>query len=112
VWWIADDHPDLPAIVESPSDVTLTFGELAGRAHQIVHAIRAQGLGAGDIVAYALPNGVDMIWWQLVFQESGIHGISLNPSLSAREVRAIVDHAGADGIVIDAQLADLVPRAL
>ena len=94
-------------MVESPSGVTLTFGELAGRAHQIVHAIRAQGLAAGDIVAYALPNGVDMVWWQLAFQESGIHGISLNPSLSAREVRAIVDHAGADGIVIDAQLADL-----
>jgi long-chain acyl-CoA synthetase len=107
VWWIADDHPDLPAIVEAPSGVSLTFGELTGRAHQIVHAIRAHGLVAGDIVAYALANGVDMIWWQLAFQESGIHGISLNPSLSAGEVRAIVDHSGADGIVIDAQLSDL-----
>lgn len=107
IWWIAEDHPDLPAIVESPSGVTLTFGQLAGRAHQIVHALRAHGLETGDIVAYALPNDVDMVWWQLALQESGMRGISLNPSLSPTEVRAIVDHAGADGIVIDAQFADL-----
>ncbi|MCU1365808.1 MAG: fadD4 1, partial [Ilumatobacteraceae bacterium] len=107
VWWIAEDHADLPAVLESPSGVKLTFGELAGRAHQIVHALRAQGLRAGDVVAYALPNGVDVVWWQLALQESGMRGISLNPSLSAREVRAIVDHAGADCIVIDSQHADL-----
>jgi long-chain acyl-CoA synthetase len=107
VWWIAEDHPDLPAIVQSPSGVTLSFGELAGRAHQIVHALRSRGLADGDIVAYALPNDVDMVWWQLALQECGMRAISLNPSLSAIEVRAIVDHSGAGAIVIDHQFADL-----
>src|SRR4051812_460541 len=50
VWWIAEDHPDQPAVVESPSGDTLTFGELAGRAHQLVHALRARGVERGDIV--------------------------------------------------------------
>src|ERR1039458_5102284 len=48
-------QPHQPAVVGCPSGVTLTFGELAGRAHQLVHALRAHGLGAGDIFAYALP---------------------------------------------------------
>ena len=42
-WYIAEDHPDLPAVVACPSGVTLTFAELAGRAHQLVHALRAHG---------------------------------------------------------------------
>lgn len=100
-WWIAEDRPGQPCVVESPSGLTATFGELAGRAHQIVHALRARGLGAGDIVAYALPNDVDMLWWQYALQESGMHAIALNPSLSAGEIRSVVEHSGAAAIVVD-----------
>ena len=84
VWWIAEDHPDQPAIVASPSGVTLTFGELAGRAHQLVRALDAHGIGRGDIVAYALPNDVDIVVWQLAAMEAGIRSIALSPALSAR----------------------------
>jgi long-chain acyl-CoA synthetase len=101
VWWVAEDHPERPAVVASPSGLTATFGELAGRAHQIVHALRARGLGSGDIVAYALPNDIDMLWWQYALQESGMRAIALNPSLSGGEIRSIVDHSGAAGIVVD-----------
>jgi long-chain acyl-CoA synthetase len=102
IWFIAEDHPDQPAVVASPSGVTLTYGELAGRAHQIVHALRSRGIGHGDIVAYALPNDVDILWWQLALQEMGVHAIALNPQLSAAETRAILDHSGAVGLVVDA----------
>ena len=108
VWWIAEDHPDLPAIVDSPTGERLTFGELAGRAHQLAHALRAKGLGAGDIVAYALPNGVDILVWQLATSEAGISSISLNPALSGHEVREIVDHSGASAVVVHADYADRV----
>ena len=103
VWYIAEDHPDQPAIVECPSSVTLTFAELAGRAHQLVHALRAQGLGAGDIVAYALPNDIDIVVWQLATSECGMRSLALNPSLSAGEIRSIVDHSEAAAIVVHAQ---------
>jgi long-chain acyl-CoA synthetase len=108
VWWIAEDHPDQPAVVASPSNVTLTFGELAGRAHQIVHGLRGRGIADGDIVAYALPNDADIVWWQLALQESGLQAIALNPALSGSEIRAIVDHSGAAAIVIGYQYADRV----
>jgi long-chain acyl-CoA synthetase len=113
-WWIAQDQPDRPAVVDSPSGVTCTFGELAGRAHQIVHALRERDLGAGDIVAYALPNGIEILCWQYALQESGMHGIALNPALAPGEIRSILRHSGAAAVVLDhgyAQTAALAAEA-
>jgi long-chain acyl-CoA synthetase len=109
-WYIAEEHPDLPAVVTSPSRVTMTFGELAGRAHQLVHALRARGLGAGDIVAYALPNDIDMLYWQLAAHEGGFQSIALNPALSGGEIKRIVDHAEASVIVLHTDFADRVEQ--
>ncbi|MGH9112823.1 MAG: AMP-binding protein [Acidimicrobiales bacterium] len=110
VWWIAEAHPDQPAILHSPTGEELTFAELAGRAHQLVHGLRRLGLRAGDIVAYALLNGVDIVVWQLAAQESGLRSIALNPALSSAEIRAIVDHAEAVAVAIHAELADRVAQ--
>jgi long-chain acyl-CoA synthetase len=109
-WWIAEDHPDQPAIVASPSGVTLTFSELAGRAHQIVHALRAHGLAAGDIFAYALPNDIDMLYWQLAAQEGGYQSIALNPALSGTEIQRIVDHSGTAAMVLHSEFAARVDQ--
>jgi long-chain acyl-CoA synthetase len=106
VWWIAEDRPDQPAVVECPTGDTLTFGGLAARAHQLVHALRSQGLGVGDIVAYALPNDLDIVVWQLATSESGMRSLALNPALSADEVRAIVEHSGARAVAVHARLAE------
>jgi long-chain acyl-CoA synthetase len=105
VWWIAEDHPDLPAVAASPSGVTLTFAELAGRAHQLVHALRGRGIGEGDVVVYALPNDVDMLVWQLAAEESGVRAVALNPSLSGAEMGAIVQHSGAACLVLHERFA-------
>jgi long-chain acyl-CoA synthetase len=107
-WWIAEDHPDQPAIVACPSGEVLSFGELTGRAHQLVHALRARGVGAGDVIAYALPNSVDVVIWQLAAQEGGFEYISLNPSLSSAEVRTVLDHSGAAAVVLHEQFGDRV----
>lgn len=111
VWWVAEDHPDLPAVVESPSGTTLTFGELAGRAHQIVHALRAHGVGPDDIVAYALPNDVDIVLWPLAFQEMGVRSVALNPALSGAEVAQILEASEAKGLVVHAGYAEIASVA-
>ena len=51
LWWIAEDHPDVPAVVDAPEG-PLTYGELAGRAHQVVHTFRALGVGPGGIAEH------------------------------------------------------------
>ena len=109
VWYIAEDHPDLPAVVTSPSGTTLTYGELVGRAHQIVHALRARGLGDDDVVAYVLPNDVDVLWWQLAACRSP--GCGRSPSTRScprRNTRAILEHSGAAAVVVHADFADSV----
>jgi long-chain acyl-CoA synthetase len=111
VWWIAEDHSALPAIATSPSGETLTFAELAGRAHQLVHALRSRGLQAGDIVAYDLPNDVDIVVWQLAAQESGLRSIALNPASSAAEIRRILEHSGATCLAFGHRFADRAAEA-
>jgi long-chain acyl-CoA synthetase len=69
-------------------------------------------LRAGDVVAYALGNDVDVLWWQLALQESGMHAVALNPALSSAEVDAILDHSGAAALVVDAAAADTGARAV
>ncbi|HVX18817.1 MAG TPA: AMP-binding protein [Acidimicrobiales bacterium] len=106
IWYIAQDRPEQPAIVESPTGEVLTFGELAGRAHQLVHALRARGVGDGDVVAYALPNGVDIIVWQLATSEAGMRSLALNPALTSEEMWEIAQHAAAKAVVIHADYQD------
>jgi len=108
VWWIAEDHPDLTAIASSPSACELTFGELAARAHRAAHLLRARGLVPGDVVAYALPNDVDTVVWQLAATESGLRYVLLNPALSTAEISGIVEHSNASGLVVHAELAGAV----
>lgn len=106
VWWIAADHPDKPAIVASPSGRTLSFGELAAAAHRVANALRAHGLSDGDVVAYALPNDVDAVIWQLATTEIGLRYITLNPALSADEFAAILQHSGASALVTHVDYID------
>lgn len=107
-WWISEDAPDQPAVVSSPSGITLTFKGLADRSHQLVNALRSRGLGPGDIIAYALPNSVDVLYWQLAAQEGGFMFVSLNPALSSVEIRTVVDHSGASAFVVHTQFRDRV----
>lgn len=106
VWYVAEDHPDLPAVVESPSGETLTYGQLVGRAHQIANSLQAAGLAPGEVIALAFPNGLDIVLWQLACQEIGVYYITLNPALSAHEVCSIMDHAQAAAVVIHTVFAD------
>ncbi|MGV0602397.1 AMP-binding protein, partial [Mycolicibacterium pulveris] len=98
VWWIAEDHPEAPAIVESPSGRTMTFAELAAAAHRVANALRAHGLRVGDTVAYALPNDVDAVIWQLATTEIGLRYLTLNTALSADEFASILAHSGASAL--------------
>ena len=59
-WWIAADHPDLTAIIASP-DGPLTYGQLAGNVHQLVHLFRSVGGDAGTAIGVLLDNGNTII---------------------------------------------------
>ena len=106
VWWIAEDHPDSPAIVDSPTGRTMSYGELVAAAHRVAHALRAHGLQTGDVVGYALPNDVDAVIWQLATNEIGLRYLSFNPTLSASEFQSILEHSGATVLVVHPDYLD------
>jgi long-chain acyl-CoA synthetase len=117
-WWIAQDHPDAPAVLDGP-DGPLTYGELAGRAHQLVHLFRHLGASPEAPVAVMADNGNTLIEASLACHESGLHMIPLNTHLSPHELAAILSHSNAGvlligarfaGLLDDPALADLVPR--
>src|SRR5579862_5664846 len=107
VWWIAEDQPDQPAILESPSG-TRTFAELAGGAHQLVHALRSVGVQPGAAVAVMLPNGVEMLECSLACQEAGWYFLPLNTLLTAGEVARILAHSGSSVLIAHEQFAGII----
>lgn len=110
LWHLAEHHPDLPAVAHCPAGESLTFAELAERAHRCVHALRALGAGHGDVVGMALPNDLDILVWQLAAAEAGWRYVTLNPRSPAAEVAAIAEHAGMKALIVHARYADRAGR--
>lgn len=106
-WWIAEDQPDAPAIVDGP-DGPLTYGELAARAHQLVHLFRSLGAAPGAPVAVMVDNGNTIVEASLACHEAGLHMIPVNTHLSAHELGAILKHSGALVLVVGARYLPLV----
>jgi long-chain acyl-CoA synthetase len=106
-WYIAEDQPDAPAIMDSP-DGEWTYGELAAAAHQLVHTFRAQGVPDDGIVAILAPNGVWPILVSLACQEAGWNLLLVNSYLTSPEIVRILDHSGADLLVMHEEYAGLL----
>ena len=106
-WWIADDHPDTPAIIASP-DGPRTYAELAGDAHQLVHLWRSMGVQAGDVIGILVDNGNTLLEASLAAQESGLYFILLNTHLTAHELGLIMNHSGAKVLVAASRFAPLL----
>ncbi|WP_395108002.1 AMP-binding protein [Actinomadura sp. SCN-SB] len=104
-WHLAEHYPDRTAVLSCPSGEELTYAQLAGRAHQAVHALRALGAGHGDVVGMALPNDLDIVVWQLAAAEAGWRYVTLNPKAPAAEVAAIAEHAEMKALIVHAQYA-------
>ena len=106
-WWIAEDHPDAPAILESP-DGPRTYGELAGDAHQLVHLFRSLGAVPGSTVGALVDNGNTLVEVSLAAQEGGLQFTPLNNHLTATELAAIMEHSGAKVLVVGERFAPLI----
>ena len=106
-WWIAEDRPGLPAIIESP-DGPRTYAELAGDAHQLVHLFRSLGAGTGEGVAVLADNCNTLIEISLASNEGGLHFTPLNTHLTPSELAAIMAHSGCKVLIVGAKFAPLL----
>lgn len=106
-WWVAEDHPGLPAVIDSP-DGPRTYADLAGDAHQLVHLFRSLGATNDEAVAVLADNGNTLIEVSLACQESGLHFVPLNTHLTGPELAAIMEHSGTKVLVIGERFAALL----
>jgi acyl-CoA synthetase (AMP-forming)/AMP-acid ligase II len=90
---LAQGRADDPAVL-APGKRSLTFGELRAHAGRIAATLAAHGVGPGDRVAIALPNGPRSATAFLAVASCAT-AAPLNPALSARELEFSLRDLGA-----------------
>ncbi|HMD45395.1 MAG TPA: acyl-CoA synthetase [Acidimicrobiales bacterium] len=109
-WALAEADPDHLALV-APDGTALTAGELLGRANQVVHALRALGVGRGDAVATVLPNGIEAVEVYLAALQAGWYLVPINHHLVAPEIAYILGDAEAKVLVAHERFAGAAAAA-
>src|ERR1017187_2004087 len=104
-WALAQEDPDYLALI-TPEGDEVRSGELLGHANQVVHALRAQGVETGDVVATLLPNGAEMIELYLAALQAGWRLVPINHHLVAPEIAYILKDSGAKVFVAHERFAD------
>src|SRR6202046_3137785 len=104
-WALAQDDPDFLALV-TPDGEEVTSGQLLAHANQVVHALRAQGVTEGDVVATLLPNCAEMIEVYLAALQAGWRLVPINHHLVAPEIAYILKDSGAKVFISHTRFAD------
>jgi long-chain acyl-CoA synthetase len=103
-------EPDASAIADDA--VALDNAAFADRVARAAALFDRLGVGAGDVVAIAMPNRVELIIALFAAWRLGAAATPVNPALTATEMQYQVDDAGAkvviaDGLELDATVVDV-----
>ena len=107
-------YPDRVAIVDEPDQPApplpdLTWRQVADLKRQMGMALDAMGLPMGARIAVASPNAARFLMLYYGVSGNGRVVVPINWRLKPEEVAWIVDHAGADVLLLDPdQVATLV----
>jgi len=110
-WKLAQEDPSRVAVIE-PDGRETSAGALLRAANQVVHALRARGLGRGDTIAAVLGNEVAMLELFLAAWQAGWYLTPINGHLAAPEIAYIVEDSGAKVVVCSDRTAEVTRRAL
>ena len=92
-------------------DRRFTWGELRERARRLALALQGSGLEKGDRVAFLAPNTTELLEAHYGVPAAGGVLVAINTRLNADEIAYILDHSGAQVLVVDESLAHLVAGA-
>ena len=101
---------DKTAIVVPEQDVRVSYGSLRGQVHSVAEQLAAAGVGKGERVGIALPNGLPMI---VSFLASSVAGTAapLNPAYKEDEFRFFLEDTSARVLILPPDGADEARRA-
>ncbi len=80
-------------------DTVLTWAELDSRVDQVAAQLRNRGIGEGERLALALPNGLDFPVVYLAALRAGLVVVPVNPGYTGRELAHVLGDSGAVAVV-------------
>ncbi len=86
-------HPQRIAVVDG--DVRLTFAEVDRQAAALAAALAADGVAAGDVVSFQLPNRAEAVVLHQALMKLGAVANPIVPIYRGRELRFILGQAGS-----------------
>ena len=96
------DEPNQPA---SPLP-ELTYGEFASRAKAMAKGFEQMGVPIGGRVALVSQNASRMLTFLFGTAAWGRVGVPINFRLNVEEIQYIIDHSGAEVLLVDPELSD------
>ena len=100
--------PDHTAVVHGDRGTAYSYRQFAERVHRLASTLRAQGLRAGDRVAFLCPNIPPLVEAHFAIPAAGGILVAINTRLNGQEVAEIVRHAGARVLFVDAELEHIL----
>jgi len=107
--WYASETPERPAILAPAGD--RSFDQLNARANQLVRALRARGLQAGDAVALVCTNRPEFAEVYSAVLRCGLRLTPINWHLTGPEMAYIVNDCGARALIGDVRVAEALGAA-
>lgn len=80
-----------------------SYDELNRRANRLARYLRAQGIGAGDLVALDMPPSAGMIVAMLAAWKAGAAYVPLSPAWPRRRADSVIARSGAKVVLNDVQ---------
>jgi len=103
-------HRPQNTAIEFPTGA-LSYGELELRANRLANALRAHGIGRGNVVCILLDRGLDLPVAQFAVMKAGAAWSMLDPQLPAARLAFQTEDSGAPLILTTSDLAHLAPES-
>lgn len=102
----ANVYPDKTAVIYGKS--RYSYKDLYERVNRLADALKKQGIGIDDKVAFLCPNIPPMLEAHYAVPMIGAVLVSINIRLSPKEVAYIINHSDAKAVFVDAEFAKSV----
>src|SRR3954470_20129662 len=105
----ARNFPDQPAVIDELG--TLSFKDVDRRTNALAHALRNDGIGAGDGVAVMCRNHRGWIDAVVACSKLGAHALFLNTAFSGPQLTDVAKREKPKAVVYDFEFAEVLADA-
>ena len=103
---------DRPAITDPATDRVWTYADLNADVNRLANALKAGGLGAGDMVMYQLYNSPQFVFSYIAPQKLGAINSPVNFNFSAGETARLIDRDRPKAYIYDCDVKEMAQKAV